>query len=153
MKLFIIAALVVTADQASKFFITSMMEVGQSIPLINNLLHLTYVRNPGAAFGILPYQTLLFIIITIVVIVAIIYYYRLIARNHRLLRFALALQLGGALGNLIDRVRTGYVIDFFDFKIWPFIFNVADSAIVIGILLFLIAYWRDDALRNAKEMS
>jgi signal peptidase II len=153
LRLFIIAALIIAADQFSKHLVVSLMQTGQSLALIENFLYITYVRNPGAAFGMLPYQTIFFVIITVVVVAFILYYYRILSSDHRLLRFALALQLGGAIGNLIDRVRTGYVVDFIDFKIWPPVFNIADSAIVIGIGLFIIAYWRDDLLKGSKEMS
>jgi len=153
LRLIIIAVLIIFADQLSKYFVTSLMQAGESIPLIENFLHLTYVRNPGAAFGMLPYQKIFFIVITVVVVIFIIYYYRLLSADHRLLRFSLALLLGGAIGNLIDRLRSGYVIDFIDFKIWPPVFNIADSAIVIGIGLFLFAYWRDGSFKRSKEMS
>ena len=153
MRLLLTALLIIIADQLSKHFITSMLQAGESIVLIENFLHITFVRNPGAAFGMLPYRTIFFVVITIVVVIFIFYYYRLLSADHRLLRFSLALLLGGAIGNLIDRLRTGYVVDFIDFKIWPPVFNVADSAIVIGIGLFLIAYWRDEALSSSKEMS
>jgi len=148
LRLFIIAASIIAFDQFSKYLVVSMMEAGQSIPLINNFLHITYVRNPGAAFGMLPYQTLFFILITLIVAVLIIYYYRTLSDNHKWLRIGLALQLGGAIGNLIDRISEGYVVDFIDFKIWPPVFNVADSAIVVGIAIFIIAFWRDPELRG-----
>ncbi len=142
MRLFIIAALVVVADQLSKFYVSAIMEAGQSIAVINNLLYITYVRNPGAAFGMLPYRTVFLVIVTLVVIGFIIYYYRILPAGFVLLRVGLALQLGGAVGNLIDRVRTTYVIDFIDVSFFPPVFNLADSAIVIGIAIFLIAFWR-----------
>jgi signal peptidase II len=153
LRLLIITALIVIVDQVSKYLVVLLMEVGDSISLVRNFLHLTYVLNPGAAFGMLPYQTLFFVIITVVVIVFIVYYYRILSSDHRLLRLALALQLGGAVGNLIDRLRTGYVIDFIDFKVWPPVFNLADSAIVIGIGLFIIAYWRDDIFKTTQEVN
>jgi signal peptidase II len=153
LRLLLTALLIIIADQLSKHFITSMLQAGESIPLIEGFLHLTFVRNPGAAFGMLPYQTIFFVIITVAVVLFIVYYYRLLSTDHRLLRFSLALLLGGAIGNLIDRLRTGYVVDFIDFKIWPPVFNIADSAIVIGIGLFLIAYWRDESMKSSKEMS
>ncbi len=151
MRLILIASLILALDRFSKYLVSSLMQVGDSIPLFENFLHLTYVRNPGAAFGMLPYRTVFFVVITVVVALFIVYYYRLLTEDHRLLRFSLALLLGGAIGNLIDRLNTGYVVDFIDFKIWPPVFNVADSAIVIGIGLFLIAYWRDETLRSSKE--
>jgi signal peptidase II len=148
LRLFVIAASVIVIDQFSKHLVVSMMQAGQSIPLINNFLHITYVRNPGAAFGMLPYQTLFFVLVTLVVAVLILYYYRTLSDDHKWLRFGLALQLGGAIGNLIDRIMEGYVVDFIDFKIWPPVFNIADSAIVIGIAIFIIAFWRDPELRG-----
>jgi len=151
LRLFIIAALVIIADQLSKYLVASFMEVGQSITVIRNFFSVTYVRNPGAAFGMLPYQTAFFIVITVVVVIFILYYYRVLAENHKWLRFGLALQLGGALGNLIDRIREGYVVDFIDFTIWPPVFNLADSAIVIGIAVFLIAFWRDFELKGERS--
>jgi signal peptidase II len=150
-RLFITAAIVIIIDQISKHLISSLMQEGQSITLINNFLYITYVRNPGAAFGLFPYQTAFFIIITLVVAALILYYYRILSEDHRWLRFSLALQLGGALGNLIDRIRGGYVIDFINFTVWPPVFNLADSAIVIGIGIFLIAFWRDPLLRGERS--
>jgi len=152
LRLFIIAALIVAVDQFTKYLITAMMETGQSIAIINHFLYITYVQNPGAAFGMLPYQTIFFVVITAVVIVFIIFYYRMLTDDHKWLRIALALQLGGALGNLIDRVaRSGYVIDFINFTIWPPVFNLADSALVIGIGIFLIAFWQDPDLRSERS--
>jgi signal peptidase II len=151
LRLFITAAIVIIIDQISKQLISSLMQEGQSITLINNFLYITYVRNPGAAFGLFPYQTAFFIIITLVVAALILYYYRILSEDHRWLRFSLALQLGGALGNLIDRIRGGYVVDFINFTVWPPVFNLADSAIVIGIGIFLIAFWRDPLLRGERS--
>jgi signal peptidase II len=102
--------------------------------VIANVFHITYWRNPGAAFGILAYRTEFFIIIGTLVAVGIIIALLKLPPGKHLLKVALAMLLGGAIGNLIDRVRIGYVIDFFDFRIWP-VFNIADSAIVIGVIL------------------
>jgi signal peptidase II len=112
------------------------MELGDSIPVLEDFFHITYVKNPGAAFGILQHQTGLFIAIAILVVLAVVYYYPRLPAGCRWLRIGLGLQLGGALGNLLDRMRFGYVIDFFDFRIWP-VFNIADMAIVIGVGLLL----------------
>jgi len=152
LRFIITAAFIIIVDQLSKFLVSSLMQVGESIVLLENVLHITFARNPGAAFGILPYQTTILVVITVAVVIFIIYFYRLLSAEQRLLRFSLSLLLGGAVGNLIDRLRTGYVVDFIDLEIWPPIFNVADSAIVIGISLFLIAYWRDETYKRSKEM-
>lgn len=151
MRLIITAAFVIIVDQLSKYLVATLMETGQSIALINNFLYITYVRNPGAAFGIFPYQTVVLIVITLIVVLLILYYYRIFSENHRWIRFALALQLGGAVGNLIDRVRVGWVVDFIDFTVWPPVFNLADSAIVVGIGILLIAFWRDPELRIKRS--
>lgn len=142
MRLFLIVVAIVAVDQFSKHLVASMMDVGQSIPLIKDILAITYVRNPGAAFGMFPYRTVFFIIVTLIVMGLIIYYYRVLPAGYTLLRLGLALQLGGALGNLIDRVRNVCVVDFIDIKFFPPVFNLADTAIVLGVIIFLFAFWR-----------
>ncbi|MBM2812685.1 MAG: lipoprotein signal peptidase [Chloroflexi bacterium] len=135
----VIAAGVLLADQVTKWlahtYLTRIPD--QSIPIIGDFLRLTYVANRGAAFGILQDRTVFFVLIGIAVIVVIIASYRYFKVTGWLLNVALGLQLGGAIGNLIDRVRNGYVVDFIDVAIrpafsWP-VFNVADSAICIGV--------------------
>ncbi len=129
--------LVMLVDQASKIYMISRLQPGDSLPLVPGIFHLTYVRNPGAAFGILAHQTTFFIVISVLMIALIFFGRRLFSTRRIFLQLALSLQVGGALGNLVDRVRFGYVIDFLDFRIWP-VFNFADVAIVAGmILLFL----------------
>ncbi len=142
MRLFAVVAVVVGLDQLSKYLIVSFMSAGQTVAVIPRLLHLTYIKNPGAAFGLLPYRTILFIAITLVVMVFMFIYYRALPKGFYLMRLGLALQLGGALGNLVDRLRYGQVIDFIDVKFFPPVFNLADMAIVIGVGIFVIAFWR-----------
>ncbi len=153
MRLFITVAVVIILDQLSKFYITSTLEIGQSVTVVDNFLYITYVRNPGAAFGVLPYQTVFLIVITVIVAVLVFYFYRILSDDHKWLRIGLALQLGGALGNLIDRIGGGYVIDFIDVTVWPPVFNLADAAIVIGIGIFLIAFLRDPDLKGERSKS
>ncbi|MPZ15082.1 MAG: signal peptidase II [Chloroflexi bacterium] len=115
-----------------------------SIPIAGDLLRLTYVANRGAAFGILQEQTVFFVVVSSLVIALIIASYRYFPMSSTLLSLALGLQLGGALGNLVDRIRYGYVVDFIDVSIWP-VFNVADSAIVTGVgILALHLMWSPD---------
>lgn len=136
MQLLLIVLSIFMLDQASKLYIVRVMEIGDSIPVINNIFYITYLQNFGAAFGILQHQTALFIIIAVLLMVAVLYYYPRLPQGYRLLRIGIGMQLGGALGNMLDRVRMGAVIDFFDFRIWP-VFNIADMAIVVGVgLLF-----------------
>ncbi len=126
------------------------MEKGQSIPIIENIFHFTFVQNPGAAFGIFAYKTAFFIVVATVVTAVIIYFNYTMPKDRRLLRWGLALQLGGALGNLIDRLKTGYVIDFFDFRVWP-VFNIADIAIVVGVGILAIELFREDKQEKIEE--
>jgi signal peptidase II len=135
-------AVVVLLDQLTKYLVASTMEVGQSFSLIEDFLAITYVRNPGAAFGVLPYRTAFLIVVTLIVVGLIVYFYHVLPASYTLLRLGMALQLGGALGNLIDRVRNVFVVDFIDLKFFPPVFNLADLFIVIGVIIFLFAFWR-----------
>jgi signal peptidase II len=130
---FIIVLTVVFLDQLTKFLIVRNLALNQSIPLIQGVFHLSLVHNRGAAFGILKNQTPLFIFTSIVAVILI---FRSLKKNKhkKIYLVALSLILAGALGNLIDRLAFGYVIDFLDFRVWP-VFNVADSAVTIGAVL------------------
>lgn len=133
----LLALLVFTADQLSKLWVVRTFVPGETKALVPNIFHLTYVLNPGAAFGILAHKTSFFIVTTILMILLIVFSGYLLDKRYTLFRLALALQLGGALGNLFDRLRTGYVVDFLDFRFWP-VFNLADTAIVAGIILMFL---------------
>ncbi|WP_396127698.1 signal peptidase II [Dethiobacter alkaliphilus] len=145
LTIFIITAVMVFLDQLTKYLVINSMNLNESVPVIPNVFHITYVGNYGAAFGILPHRTGLFVIITVAVVLLIIGFLRKLPAEYRLMRVALALQLAGAIGNLIDRLRFGFVIDFLDFRVWP-VFNVADIAIVVGIGLLLF-----DLIRTSRE--
>lgn len=132
MPILILAMAVVVIDQWSKYYVQTHMSLGMSIPLIPSVFHLTYILNPGAAFGILENQRTFFVIVGLLMIGAVVYLYPRIPANMRLLRLGTGLMIGGAVGNVIDRIQTGHVVDFFDFRIWP-IFNIADIAIVVGV--------------------
>lgn len=123
---------VFAADQFTKVLIVGFMRLGESWPE-SGFLRLTYARNTGMAFGLFQDQAMILTIVSFVAVAAIVWFYRN-AMTFPLLRAALGLQLGGALGNLLDRLRLGYVVDFFDVGPWP-IFNIADSSIVIGIAI------------------
>ena len=123
---------VIVIDQWSKKYIQAHMLPGMSLPVIDNVFHITYVLNPGAAFGILENQRMFFIAIALFMLALSGYFFYRVNENFRLMRLGICLLAGGAIGNVIDRVQTGYVVDFFDFRIWP-VFNVADIAIVTGV--------------------
>jgi len=144
----LLALFIVGIDQLSKFYIQTHMVLGMSIPVMQDIFHITYILNPGAAFGLFEHQTIFFVIIAIGMVVAAIYFYPRIPKQYRLLRFGTGLIVGGAMGNVIDRIKTGYVVDFFDFRIWP-IFNIADVGIVCGVgcIIFTITYlYKEDGV-------
>ena len=133
--IFIIAILILSLDQLTKILATNNLLLNQSLPVIKNIFHLSLIHNRGAAFGILKNQIPLFIFTSFSAIILIIF--NLKDERYRKLNIyslSLGLILSGALGNFIDRLFFGYVIDFLDFRIWP-VFNVADSAITIGAIL------------------
>lgn len=136
MWLFVLPLAVVILDQFSKYIVVENMALGESILIIEEVFHLTYILNPGAAFGMFAHNRLFFIAIAVIVIGIIIWARREILASPWEVKAGCGLFLGGAIGNLIDRARQGLVIDFFDFRIWP-VFNIADIAICIGVGLII----------------
>lgn len=135
--LFLVMALVLLADYASKIIVENRMALNTTwvpIPELERFFRFTHVSNTGAAFGLFPSGSLLFAAVAIVVSIFIIAYNQALPAKHQLYRVALGLQLGGALGNLLSRVRLGHVTDFFDFGPWP-VFNVADLCVVSGVIM------------------
>ena len=122
----------------------------ESIPIIRNVFHLTYVNNTGAAFSLLQGKTSFFIVVTILALFFALYFYFKVDKEKVWLRLGIALALGGALGNLIDRLRFGKVIDFFDFRIWP-VFNIADCAVVVGVILICWELLRMDLAERKNK--
>jgi len=136
------------------------MDLMEQIPVIDGFFYITSHRNRGAAFGILQNQQWLFISITIVVVLFLIFYIWKWRKKQPFTTFALSLILGGALGNFIDRVRTGEVVDFFHFQFGDYhfpIFNIADSAIVVGVTLLMLlmlktsSYEREEKITKAED--
>jgi signal peptidase II len=122
-------------DQLTKLYISRTLALGQSIPVIKNIFHISPVHNTGIAFGLLKNHNTLFIILSFAVILYIGRFLLLRRRQFSAAPLiAFGLILGGACGNLVDRIRLGYIVDFLDFRIWP-VFNIADSAITVGIVL------------------
>lgn len=141
MNTLLTAILVTLLDQVTKWYVSSHMELGETIPVIPGIFHWTYIVNPGAAFGILEYQHAFFLGIVVVLFVAYGWMRKRIPENPVYFPVGIGLLLGGALGNAIDRVRIHGVVDFFDFRVWP-IFNVADIGICLGVALVLLYFWR-----------
>ncbi len=131
---------VVILDQISKAFFSHLLHLNESIALIKGVVHFTLVHNTGIAFGLFKDSGVVFIVTPLILVgllVYNIYYYRQMKDLSLLYLIAFSLILGGAIGNLIDRMTLGYVIDFIDLRIWP-VFNIADSAISVGAILILI---------------
>jgi signal peptidase II len=129
-----LAGVLVLCDQVSKWAILQSLPYTVSIKTPIPYLYLTHTRNTGGAFSLLQAKNHWFIVIAGVAMIALAFAYHRSARRDLWVSAALSLALGGAVGNLIDRVRFGYVVDFFDIRVWP-VFNVADSAITVGILI------------------
>ena len=133
---FYIAAFVFVLDRLTKIIVVNNIFLGQSIKIIPNIFYLTLILNNGAAFGLLKNNNPLFVSVSVFVIAFIVAYVWSHGKKYGTLPLALGLILGGALGNLFDRVRFGHVIDFLDCRIWP-VFNIADSSITIGIIILV----------------
>ncbi|HAP32576.1 MAG TPA: signal peptidase II [Firmicutes bacterium] len=133
---FKVALVVFVLDRVSKLWVVNHFNPGEIRPLLDGAIYLTFMRNPGAAFGLFAYQTPYLIAISLILIVLTV----IVAHftpYQKTLRTGLAVMLGGAAGNLFDRLQTGYVVDFIDLRFWP-VFNLADVAIVAGV--FLMAF-------------
>jgi signal peptidase II len=132
----LLSILILAADQASKWLAVRELVPGRSVAAIGSAVRLTLVHNRGTAFGILPNWTPSLLAAAIALSVAVLLYNRHFLGRHLLVSLALALQLGGAAGNLLDRLCKGYVVDFVDLRVWP-VFNLADAAITVGVILLL----------------
>ncbi|RAR45520.1 signal peptidase II [Paenibacillus sp. MDMC362] len=160
MVYYLIAFVLFLIDQGTKYLIATKLEMYEQIPVIGNFFLITSSRNRGAAFGILQDQLWFFIIVTLIVVGGIVWYLRKVTKEGRkLLPTALALVLGGALGNFIDRLLMGEVVDFLQFNFGSYtfpIFNIADSCIVIGvglIILDTLLEGRREKIKTTSEVS
>ncbi len=145
---FLIAAVIVGLDQLTKYLVMTYMELGQSIPE-EGWIRLTYTTNTGGAFSLFANQGFLLAIASILGIAILVLYLRYLPLDSKVLKLGLALDLGGAVGNLIDRVRFGEVVDFVDVGAYP-VFNVADSAITVGTVL-IVYYLLFIATRKTRK--
>lgn len=136
---FCISLFVILLDQITKYLVRQEIPLGASIPIIDNILSFTNTTNTGASFSLFTEYSFLLSILAGIVIAAILIFYKKIPANYRL---PFALILGGASGNLIDRIFFGTVTDFIDLHLWP-VFNLADSAITVAAVLVVIIVWRE----------
>ena len=134
----ILTLFIISLDQISKYIVIQNLKLGESVPN-SGIFRFTHAQNTGTAFSLFQNQTDILTIVSFVAIVLIIFIYLSIEKPSNYIYLSYGLFFGGAFGNLIDRIRLGYVTDFFDVGFWP-IFNIADSAITIGIILMIFNY-------------
>lgn len=135
----LIIAAIIAADQFSKSLAVAHLMDQTSITVIERFLSFTYVENVGMAFGLFKNQRLFFIISTSLIAIVVLYFIFKMFRKYVFISVCLSMIFGGAIGNLIDRIRLGYVVDFIHFRFFPPVFNIADSAIVVGAIALSIA--------------
>jgi signal peptidase II len=151
MLIYLIAIAVFALDQALKWVVRTHLHLGQGFPVLGDWVYIQYIRNPGGAFSIFPHAQWLFWLVAVLVVAAIIYVHRKY-RPGVLARLGLGLLLGGAVGNLIDRVSSGSVVDYVYLKFINFpVFNLADVSIDVGILLILLYVLRADRARKGPS--
>jgi signal peptidase II len=149
-----VALVAFTLDRVTKMWVEQNIPLYGARPVVDDYVRIVHTQNSGAAFGLLPERTTLLSILSVLAVVAILYYYRQIASNSPLIAATLGMQLGGAFGNLVDRMGQGYVVDFVDVGIpggvrfWAF--NVADSSIVVGIFLVTFLLWQEERKTAAR---
>ncbi len=152
--LLLIASIVgiVCADQLTKWLAVIYLQGEPSFPLLKNVLHFTYVENDGAAFGMLDDQRWIFMVVSTVAIIGLsVYLFGFCKNQSKWVRASLAMIIGGGIGNMIDRIALGYVIDFIDFTLIDFaVFNVADSFVTVGAFM-LMGYLIWDMIRESKQ--
>ncbi|MGB7604320.1 MAG: signal peptidase II [Lutisporaceae bacterium] len=135
----LIIAAIIAADQFSKSLAVANLMDKASITVIERFLSFTYVENVGMAFGLFKNQRLFFIISTSLIAIVVLYFIFKMYKKYLFISICLAMIFGGAIGNLIDRIRLGYVVDFIHFRFFPPVFNIADSAVVVGAIALSIA--------------
>jgi signal peptidase II len=154
----LLAVVVFVVDQLTKYWVSTELAIGQAwmpVALLEHFVVIRHVRNSGAAFGMFPAAGNVFLLIAVLVVLGIVRYYYSRAHTASLwVRLSLGLMLGGALGNMIDRFRYGYVVDFIDLGWWP-VFNVADSSIVIGVTMLAVymAFLQSRESRTVEQVS
>ena len=148
-----VGALIFALDQLTKYLVVTHLQYGESwslLPHLERLFKFTFIINTGAAFGMFPQLGNVFTLIAVVVIGGIVFFHHHLPTENLWVRVSLGLQLGGALGNVIDRLTRGYVVDFVDIGFWP-IFNLADLAIVVGVLVLAHHLWDEAEVQSETK--
>lgn len=149
--LLVIVLFIAALDQAVKAIVVHRLNLHDSYPVLKGILSLVRIHNSGIAFGLFPGMPDVFTVITLISMIAVFYFYMSVSPKGFLLTVGCALIIGGALGNLIDRFRLGYVVDYIYFSFWP-AFNVADSAVSVGVVMLMISFFRaEKGVRNASD--
>ncbi len=147
---FLFAGLIVLIfDRLTKYIIANTLDNGTSIPVIQAVFHVTYTTNTGAAFGILPGSTIVFLVANLIVLTLIYTHWKELM-HAPLLAISTGMIAAGGISNLLDRLIYGAVIDFIDFRMWP-VFNIADSALTIGTLLFIITLFKKNTRKTVRK--
>ena len=149
-----LSIILLIVDQISKILVVKLIDINHGLELIKNFFYLTYTHNTGAAFSILTGQRLFLIIIAIVILIIIFNYIRKNKIERKIDIILFSLIIGGSLGNLVDRIVRGYVVDFIDVKIFGYnfpLFNLADTFIVIGVFLLLITMIRKEQSNDNRK--
>lgn len=145
---------IILLDQIVKLIVRSSMYIGQSIPVIKDIFHITYVQNRGAAFNMLDGKSLVLILVPAIAIAIGVWYMEKHLEEHWTLLVSLVLVIAGGIGNLIDRCFMGFVTDMFDFRIWP-VFNIADIAVCVGaglLILYTFAFYEEKEIEEDNEV-
>jgi len=145
---------VVLIDRLTKNFFTGLLAQHESLPVIRNVFHFTLVHNTGIAFGMFRDNGFVYLVIPVIAVGLLVYnlyYYHKFGELDRVYIVAFSLILGGAIGNLIDRIMLGHVVDFIDLRVWP-VFNVADSAITIGAVIIFFKCFPLTKKKDEKKM-
>lgn len=154
-RFYLLILLIIGLDQGSKQAAKWFLALNQSVTVIPGVLSFTHIQNPGAAFGILKYHTPLLLLITISLIFVVILFRNKLPNQAATFRYGLALGLGGAIGNLIDRIGLGKVIDFLDLDFWPLqnwpIFNLADISILAGAALIFFYLVQEEIVKGERR--
>lgn len=139
---YFLAVLIILIDQVSKALVRHSMAQGESLPVVQNVFHLTYIENSGVAFGAFSGHTGIFVFVSLLVLAGLVIFVCKEKSSSLLLHYGVAMVIAGAVGNIIDRVMKASVTDMFDFRIWP-IFNVADIAVCVGFGLLVLYLFFD----------
>lgn len=147
-----VSALIVLLDRITKNIVSGTMRLSESVSVIKGVFNITYVKNTGASFGIMSGARWFFVVLTVALIAAIIFYSVKNRMSDKLFLLSASFVIGGGIGNLIDRILTGAVVDFFDFCLINFaVFNVADCFIVVGVILMAIYFIKEDIKEKAER--